>query len=108
MTSRVAEQANAQRLLEINRGHWSIESLHYIIDWNYDEDRSRVRTGHGPENLTRLRRLAIGILKSFQKPRQSIAEMMRALCLRTRTVFDYLRMTKNSTPKIAPSNGASG
>jgi predicted transposase YbfD/YdcC len=36
---------------------------HYIIDWNYDEDRSRIRTGHGPENITRLRRFAISIIK---------------------------------------------
>jgi hypothetical protein len=56
----------------------------------------RVRTGFGPENLTRLRRFAIGILKSFQKPTQSIAEMLRTLCFRIRLVFDYLRMTKNS------------
>ncbi|MBI2223786.1 MAG: ISAs1 family transposase [Betaproteobacteria bacterium] len=76
--------------------HWSIESVHYIIDWNYDEDRSRIRTGFGPENITRLRRFAVGILKSFQKPAQSVAELMRKLCFRTRLVFDYLRMTKNS------------
>ncbi len=55
------------------RIEWSIESVHHIIDWNYDEDRSRIRTGFGPENITRLRRFAIGILKSFQKPSQSIA-----------------------------------
>jgi predicted transposase YbfD/YdcC len=96
VTSRLPQQASPQRLLALNRGHWSIESLHYIIDWNYDEDRSRIRTGFGPENITRLRRFAVGILKSFQKPNQSIAELMRTLCFRTRLVFDYLRMTKNS------------
>ena len=96
ITSRPSEQASPQRLLEINRGHWAIESVHYIIDWNYDEDRSRIRTGHGPENITRLRRFAVGILKSFQKSSQSIASMMRHLSLNTRLVFDYLRMTKNS------------
>jgi hypothetical protein len=57
---------------------------------------SRIRTGFGPENMTRLRRFAVGILKSFQKPAQSLAEMMRTLCFRTRLVFDYLRMTKTS------------
>jgi predicted transposase YbfD/YdcC len=96
ITSRTPQQASPQRVLAVNRGHWSIESVHYIIDWNYDEDRSRIRTGFGPENITRLRRFAVGILKSFQKPAQSIAEMMRSLCFRTRLVFDYLRMTKNS------------
>ena len=44
-----------------------------------------------------LRRFAVGILKSFQKPAHSIAEMMRKLCFRTRLVFDYLRMTQNSS-----------
>ena len=96
VTSRTPQQASPQRVLSVNRGHWAIESVHYIIDWNYDEDRSRIRTGFGPENITRLRRFAVGILKSFQKPAQSIAQMMRTLCLRTRLVFDYLRMTKNS------------
>lgn len=96
VTSRTPQQASPQRVLAVNRGHWAIESVHHIIDWNYDEDRSRIRTGFGPENITRLRRFAVGILKSFQKPAQSIAEMMRTLCFRTRLVFDYLRMTKNS------------
>ena len=104
ITSRTPQEASAQRVLEVNRGHWAIECVHYLIDWNFNEDRSRVRTGFGPENLTRLRRFAIGILKSFQKPSQSIAEMMRTLCFRTRLVFDYLRMTKNSAPTI-PGGG---
>ncbi len=95
ITSQRPHEASAQQVLAINRGHWAIESTHYIIDWNYDEDRSRIRTGHGPENITRLRRFAVGILKSFQTT-ESIAEMMRKLCFCTRRVFDYLRMTKNS------------
>jgi predicted transposase YbfD/YdcC len=99
ITSRTPQEASPQRVLVVNRGHWGIESVHYIIDWNYDEDRSTIRTGHGPENITRLRRFAVGILKSFQKPAQSIAEMMRKLCFNTRLVFDYLRMTKNSATR---------
>lgn len=96
ITSRSPEEASPERLLQLNRGHWCIESTHYIIDWNYDEDRSHIRTGHGPENITRLRRFAVGVLKSFQKPRQSIAQMMRKLTFRSRMVLDYLRMTANS------------
>lgn len=96
VTSRTPQQASAQQVLAINRGHWAIESVHYLIDWNYDEDRSRIRTGFGPENITRLRRFAVGILKSFQKPAQSVAKLMRTLCFRTRLVFDYLRMTQNA------------
>jgi predicted transposase YbfD/YdcC len=95
ITSRTPEQANAQRVLETNRSHWSIEnSCHYIIDWNYDEDRSRISTGYGPENMTRFRRFAVSIIKS--KGVRSVAQKMRQLTQNTRLVFDYLRMTKNS------------
>jgi predicted transposase YbfD/YdcC len=95
ITSRTPDQADPQRVLATNRGHWSIEnSCHYIIDWNYDEDRSRIRTGHGPENITRLRRFAISIIKS--KGVRSVAQKMRELTGNVRLVFDYLRMTENS------------
>ena len=47
-----------------------------------------IRTGFGPENITRLRRFAIGILRSFQKLRQSLAKMMRNLAFNKRLVFN--------------------
>ena len=95
ITSRIPAQANPRRVLKVNRGHWVIEnSCHYILDWNYDEDRSRIRIGHGPENITRLRRFAIGIIKS--KGARNVAQKMRQLMLNPRLVFDYLRMTENS------------
>lgn len=62
LTSQAPAYANAQQVLTANRTHWTIENrCHYVIDWNFDEDRSRIRTGFGPENVTRLRRFAIGI-----------------------------------------------
>jgi len=95
ITSRKAGDAGPERLLNINRGHWTIEnSCHYIIDWNYDEDRSRIRTGYGPENITRLRRFAVGVIKS--KKVRSVAQKMRELTRNVRMVFDYLRMTANT------------
>ena len=97
ITSLPADRATPEQVLEDNRKHWSVESCHYMIDWNYDEDRSQIRTGFGPENMTRLRRFAIGLLKSKQK-NESIREMMMKLLLNTRAVFDFLKMTRNSNP----------
>jgi predicted transposase YbfD/YdcC len=95
ITSRTPEQADARRVLQINRQHWSIEnSCHYILDWNYDEDRCRIRTGHGPENVTRLRRFAISLIKS--KGVANVAQKIRELNMNTRLVFDYLKMTNNA------------
>ncbi|HYN58742.1 MAG TPA: hypothetical protein VET87_04205 [Rubrivivax sp.] len=53
-------------------------------------------SGHGPENTTRLRRFAIGILNLRAKPGDSIASMARKLTAKTRQVFDRLLMTSNS------------
>ena len=95
LTSRPPQQADPQRVLKVNRGQWTIEnSCHYILDWNFDEDRSRIRTGHGPENITRLRRFAIGVIKSHGAG--SVAQKMRQLTGDVRLVFDDLRMTGNT------------
>ena len=95
ITSKTSGQATAEQVLEDNRQHWSIEnSCHYIIDWNYDEDRSRISKGYGPENMTRLRRFAVGLLKS--KGVKNVAQKMRQLSFSTRTVLDYLRITGNT------------
>lgn len=104
ITSSTPDQADANRVLKTNRGHWCIEnSCHYIIDWNYDEDRNRIRTGHGPENITRLRRFAVGLIKS--KNVASVAQKMRMLAMNPRAVLDYLRMTDNARNRRSAAGG---
>ena len=49
---------------EAVRGHWSIENnLHWVLDVVFQEDASRLRKDHGPENLGLLRRIALSLLK---------------------------------------------
>jgi len=44
------------------RAHWAIEDgVHYVRDRTFDEDRSAVRTGHGPAVMACLRNLALSI-----------------------------------------------
>jgi hypothetical protein len=89
-------------VLHFNRGHWSIEnSCHYVLDWNWDEDRCTLRKGHGPVNLTALRRFAIGVINA--RTQDSVATTIQRLARNVRLVFDYLRMTENSranTPQL--------
>jgi predicted transposase YbfD/YdcC len=95
LTSKTPDMASAKDVLKDNRGHWCIENkCHYIIDWNYNEDRSRISKGYGPENITRLRRFAVGLLKS--KGIQNVSQKMRQLLMSPRRVLDYLKMTRNS------------
>lgn len=62
ITSLPVQQADAARLAGLVRGHWRIEALHHIRDVSFGEDASRVRTGHGPQNMAMLRNLAIPLL----------------------------------------------
>ncbi len=64
LTDHTPDCADPARLLAFNRDHWRVEAHHYILDWNWDKDRCTLRTGHGPVNVTRLRRFATSLIKS--------------------------------------------
>ena len=105
ITSHTPDTADARRLLELNRGHWKVESVHNILDNAFDEDRLRIRTGHGPENTTRPRRFAIGVVRAHGH--RCVAAAMRRLDRNPRRVFDYLRMSEHTCRprKHAPPGG---
>lgn len=49
------------------REHWGIENqLHWRLDVSMNEDQCRLRTGHGAENFSRLRRIALNKLKRWE------------------------------------------
>jgi predicted transposase YbfD/YdcC len=56
------------------RDHWKIENqLHWSLDVSFAEDDSRVRQGHAAENLSRLRRIALNLLKQDKTSKRGIA-----------------------------------
>ncbi len=63
--SSLAKQiASAADLLRYVRGQWEIENrLHWVRDVTFDEDRSQVRRGSGPQMMASLRNLAISLLR---------------------------------------------
>jgi hypothetical protein len=64
ITSQTPQKASPVCILQQNREHWSIEnSSHYVRDVTFDEDRSRIRKGSGPQVMATLRNLAIGLLR---------------------------------------------
>lgn len=55
---------DAGKLLSATRGHWGIENqVHWSLDVSFREDDCRLRKGHGAENFSRVRRLALNLLK---------------------------------------------
>lgn len=64
ITSLTPQQASPQKLLKLVRGHWGIENrLHWVRDVTFDEDRSQVRCGSGPQTMAAMRNAAIGLLR---------------------------------------------
>lgn len=62
-----------ERLAAAVRGHWAIEnSLHWVLDVTFDEDRARNRRDNGPENLAILRRLTLNLLNRA-RPKMSVS-----------------------------------
>ena len=63
ITSLTALQADPTLLARWLRAHWAIEALHWVRDVSFDEDRSQVRTGNGPQIMAALRNLVITALR---------------------------------------------
>lgn len=77
----------SEELARLCRQHWSIENqLHWSLDVSFGEDGSRVRKGNAAQNLSRLRRLALNLLKRENTRRIGI----KAKRLRAGWDHDYL------------------
>jgi len=53
-----------ERLATAARGHWGIESMHWLLDVAFKEDLSRYRTGHGAKNMAVVRRFALALVRA--------------------------------------------
>jgi predicted transposase YbfD/YdcC len=64
----------AKKFARAVRSHWGIEnSLHWVLDVSFREDKSRLRKDHGPENLALIRRLAASLLKNETTAKGGVA-----------------------------------
>lgn len=76
----MSQRLTPQRLLSINRKHWSVENhLHRQLDVVFYEDDARTRKNYGPQNLGVIRRIALDILRAHPDNRSIARKMKRAL-----------------------------
>ena len=60
----------ATRAAEAIRSHWAIEnSLHWVLDVTFGDDRSRLRTGHGAKNMAVVRHFPINLVRAAKDKR---------------------------------------
>jgi predicted transposase YbfD/YdcC len=88
-------QASPRRLLDLVRGHWSIENgLHYVRDVSFGEDRSRLRTGSAPQIMATLRNLAITLI--HRSGSSQIAASRRHFASHPREAFTFLLQRRSA------------
>ena len=76
---------SGKRFGEAVRGHWGIESMHWVLDVNFREDDHRTRERTLGNNLSWLRRFAVTLLKRHPD-KDSLRGKMMSCMLNT----DYL------------------
>jgi len=75
----LSKPLSAARFLDVVRAHWHVENrLHWVLDMVMDEDQSRARKDNGPENLARLRRFALNIIRANQDKGSTRGKIKRA------------------------------
>ena len=74
-----------ERIAHGVRGHWGVESMHWLLDVAFKDDLSRYRSGHGAKNMAVVRRFALGLIRadkakgSVKTKRKSASWSMDAL-----------------------------
>ncbi len=84
------EQAPPRLLASwIRGGHWAIENkVHYVRDVTFDEDRSTVRAGHGPQVMATSRNVVIGLHR--RAGQSNIAQACRRLAANPHHAVDLV------------------
>lgn len=87
VTSLPPHRASPLQLLQINRGHWTIENKsHYVRDVSLNEDASRVRKGASAQVMAAFRNVTLTVLRRVGVTRiqeafiKNSAQPLNALC----------------------------
>lgn len=77
---------DSEQLAHAIRSHWEIENrLHWCLDVTFQEDASRIRLDHAPENLNIVKKIAMNLLR-LNPMKRSLPKKRLQACLNN----DYL------------------
>lgn len=78
---------NIEKFSQSVRAHWGIEnSLHWVLDVAFNEDRLTQKKGNAPENSNVIRHIVLNLLRAEKSRKTSINRKRGMACLR----LDYL------------------
>jgi predicted transposase YbfD/YdcC len=65
---------------EVIRGHWSIESMHWVLDVVFKEDQNRTKDRNAATNLALVRKVALSLLKAMPGKDSMPCRRLSAAC----------------------------
>ena len=72
---------NARQALYSVRDHWQVESMHWVLDMTFREDKSRIRKAQGPLVFNVMRKIAMALFKQDQTKKASMVAKMKMAAL---------------------------
>lgn len=82
---------DCERLAGGARGHWGVESMHWLLDVEFKDDLSRYRTGHGAKNMAVVRRFALGLVRA-NKSKGSVKTRRKKAGWNTNFLLEILQL----------------
>jgi predicted transposase YbfD/YdcC len=79
------------RLANAVRGHWGVESMHWLLDVEFKDDLSRYRSGHGAKNMAIVRRFALGLVRA-SKSKRSVKTRRKSASWDTSYLLELLQL----------------
>lgn len=72
------------------RAHWGVENrLHWVLDVVFHDDLTRLRTGHGPQNMAIVKHIGLDLMRST-KATASLKVRRKKAAWNTRYLADVL------------------
>lgn len=89
---------NAAHAAQVIRAHWGVEnSLHWVLDVAFNEDNSRVRLGHAPENLALVRKITHNLLQQEKTLKRGVKTKRFAAALDDAYLLKVLNLKTNDS-----------
>src|SRR5215470_5572231 len=79
------------RLANGARGHWGVESMHWLLDVEFKDDLSRYRSGHGAKNMAIVRRFALSLVRA-DKTKRSVKTRRKSASWDTSYLLELLQL----------------
>jgi len=88
-----------QQLLHHARMEWSIESMHWLLDVHFAEDKTRIYDMNVQLILNIVRKIVLNLIRSYKaancKPNTSLSSIMRNNLFDTNVLSDFLSFLRN-------------